>query len=467
MKLERILLAVGKYTICGKRCPKVKWIYVYYRPNEHNFHPAFVEPMLGRLGPPSSATNTAAVLYSNALARDVDARVTQCIIDRPIDAFMAWRGALVPEWGNFDTLRIAFEAGRPFDTFVSTRFPDASDAPSWLQTDDGKLGAPGTHAFVSDTLERSRALMRSDPTIAIGADSNPFDLDDGAVVDTASGSASSEDFGGVGGRANLSTHASSPFLSEIIDDDGTPLLLIEKDGGMFYVSRIINKSGKHATKLINSAGMQEYICAVQSEYGLTNEQVCDLRLSPDGNNQGYYVHFLVAIEVAAKCDVRYKVEINKLVTRYMVGDVTTEESKAVSMALARSVGITSRDGDVRALDPVEFVGFKRRVTMEMHDKMRLKEMQIADLEKRIELDHDTYDNMRHRREELEHQIKGLEVELASASPYYRSWKSIYQEMRDMGWEHEKRMRAMRDKVAERDQKIADLQLELQSGAEVE
>ena len=71
---------------------------------------------------------------------------------------------------------------------------------------------------------------------------------------------------------------------EIIDRNGNPLLFIEKETGMFYISAMIRDKGKNATNMLNGTELQKYIGAIQIEYNLTRDQVCALRLSPDGAN---------------------------------------------------------------------------------------------------------------------------------------------------------------------------------------
>jgi hypothetical protein len=426
----------------------------FYECEKGAFHPAFVQPMLARFGshlPDAKVTNASAIVYANALVSDVNAQITQYVSKRPLKSIVAWRGALLPEWGQFDIERIGYELGRSYDAFIADNFSDPSDAPPWLQLVDGKLASPGTHAFISDSLDRTVALIRSHPSIGPMASDNAF-----ASALDGGGTYTNGVIESTNGHVIVDASATSAFFSELIDSNGTPLLLIEKETSMFYVSAMIRKHGKHATNMINGAEFQEYIAIIQDQYGLTREQVCTLRLSPDGNNNGYYVHYLVAMEVAAKCDVRYKLEMNTIVARYLRGDVTTEESKGVAKALARSVGVITRDGDVdRAGGPVAFAAFKHRLTQEMGDRIDGKDSLITDQAKWLKSSENDISRLEKTNDGLRSEIAELKKTLTLKSPYYIAWKMAEKEVRDVYASCGLRMRVMEDKVATMVQKESE------------
>ena len=226
---------------------------------------------------------------------------------------------------------------------------------------------------------------------------------------------------------------SEDFISELVESDGTPLLFVEKSTGMFYVSQIARKYSKQKpNKIVKADNFREYVEEVKAQFNLSEEQAIECRLSPDGNNDGYYCHFLVALKFAAIVSRPIELKMYTILARYLIGDVTTAESRTAARFMARSLGVVSRDPAAPAApETVEIAGFKRRLAMEVHDQAASRDAVIADKVEELKSSERSNDILRDRVAEKDEENAALKAEMARDKPYYRAWKRLYDEKRDL------------------------------------
>jgi len=95
--------------------------------------------------------------------------------------------------------------------------------------------------------------------------------------------------------------------------------------------------------------MGEYVDAVMRLFGLTKEQIMNKRARVEGDTPGWWLHPMLALKVAGKCDPMIEAKVFSVFLRFITGEVTTEDSKIAASAMARSIGrisvasLTSRE----------------------------------------------------------------------------------------------------------------------------
>ena len=387
---------------------------------ESTLHPTFLEPMLRRFGDNISPANERVIEAANALAAEVDNNITKFLLPSSIFVPFPPRN---PEWGKYDMVDIRARLGDAFAEFDLEAEGDGKHS-AWL--------------FSAVTLARSSALMRSHPTFdSIRSDITLFDDGMRTSDETSDGGTSTGPVDAISKQSVTYVPKkwevdNSLFVSEIIGDDGEPLLFIEKETGMFYVSSMAAKFDKDSHAIMNTKGIKKFIDEVKLLFNLTQEQAMEKRLSPHGTNNGYYCHFLVALRFAASVSCSLEVKMYAILARYFMGDVTTTESRAAARFMARSLGVVSRDpAAIAAPETVEIAGFKRRLAMEVHDQAASKDAVIAEKVKELKSSERSNDILRDRVSEKDEENAALKAEMAQDKPYYRAWKRLYDEKRDL------------------------------------
>ena len=81
---------------------------------------------------------------------------------------------------------------------------------------------------------------------------------------------------------------------------------------------------------------QEYIDGLSHEAGKSPSSLVQ-RVYGQGSQQATWGHPELAIDVAGWCSVKFKLKVNRLVARYLKGELTTEESKTAAAHLPEVV----------------------------------------------------------------------------------------------------------------------------------
>jgi hypothetical protein len=175
-------------------------------------------------------------------------------------------------------------------------------------------------------------------------------------------------------RRPLPTHDATvlPFLQALLGDDGEMITELRTSDGKVNATKMCQtastrlKKKKKFADFLAVAKVHEFLLALADELGV--EVGVDfekfgggisLRQKGDGGNHvlqkvdklievisggkhaGSWIDARVAIRLAEWCSVKFSVQTNGVIYRYMLGEVTTEESRAVAQAIAKST-VSSR-----------------------------------------------------------------------------------------------------------------------------
>ncbi len=137
---------------------------------------------------------------------------------------------------------------------------------------------------------------------------------------------------------NMTTkeHAQSVVYS-LQNEDGTAMTTMRLTDGyvnLTLMTRACRKKLKDYTRLKSS---QEYMQGLSEEVGMNGPSSLVQQVHGKGSQQATWGHPELAIDVAGWCSVKFKLKVNRLVTRYFKGELTTEESKAAAELLPAAV----------------------------------------------------------------------------------------------------------------------------------
>ena len=126
---------------------------------------------------------------------------------------------------------------------------------------------------------------------------------------------------------------------------------------------------------------KEFLEELSSSVGLTILEIVQCRVG--GNHSGTWVHPNVAIDLASWCSPKFQVAVTNLVTRYLSGQITTEESKEVSkVANDTTFLVTSFHMKqvfyIGIVDCPEFKGVKVGTTDNLRKRIKDHKREIGD-----------------------------------------------------------------------------------------
>ena len=97
--------------------------------------------------------------------------------------------------------------------------------------------------------------------------------------------------------------------------------------------------GKKLGNWNNTRTSKDVIQAVSDEVGIATSSLVIQETGYGPGKQGTWVHPDIAVEVAGWCSLKLKIQINRLVSRYLRGELTTDESRAAAEEAAKVVHV--------------------------------------------------------------------------------------------------------------------------------
>jgi hypothetical protein len=166
------------------------------------------------------------------------------------------------------------------------------------------------------------------------------------------------------------------------DNDETIITDINLTTGFVNATKMCKSAGKFWNNYYENKRTKEFLKELSSNTGIP---VLDLVISKRGGgttNTGTWVHPDVAIDVASWCSTKFQVAVAKLVRRYMSGELTTEESKAVA-AIANDANVLVTSFHLKRvvyfgkIDTDEFKGIKVGFTDDLKQRESTHKREIG------------------------------------------------------------------------------------------
>ena len=135
--------------------------------------------------------------------------------------------------------------------------------------------------------------------------------------------------------ASADNHARSLVYS-LQTEDGTPITAMRLSDGYINLTAMTKACKKQLHDYTRLKASQEYLQGLSTDTGIT----CALLVQQKhgkSNQQATWGHPELAIDVAGWCSVKFKLKVNRLVARYLKGELTTEESKEAAAHLPEVV----------------------------------------------------------------------------------------------------------------------------------
>ena len=150
----------------------------------------------------------------------------------------------------------------------------------------------------------------------------------------------------------------SAVVYSLKDDNGSPITQLRLADGYLNLTAMSTACHKKVNNYTRSKGAQEYLAALSQDLGLEPDVLLQHQYT-SGGAHATWGHPELAVDVANWCSVRFRLKVNRLVTRYYRGELTSEESRAAAELLPQVVQPVQR-----AVDVVEWKG-KREVAKQL------------------------------------------------------------------------------------------------------
>ena len=141
-------------------------------------------------------------------------------------------------------------------------------------------------------------------------------------------------------------------------DDGKAITSMRLSDGYINLTALAKACKKKLNDYTRLKSSQEYLQGLADDTGIV-PGVLVQQQHGQGDQQATWGHPELAIDVAGWCSVKFKFKVNRLVSHYFRGELTTEESRAAAELLPQVVRPVQQ-----ALDVAEWSG-KREVAKQL------------------------------------------------------------------------------------------------------
>ena len=134
---------------------------------------------------------------------------------------------------------------------------------------------------------------------------------------------------------NLENHGKS-FVYSLQTSDGTPITIMRLSDGYINLTAMTKACKKKLNDYTRLKASQEYLLGLSDDTGITASRLV-MQQRGQGSQQATWGHPELAIDVAGWCSVKFKLKVNRLVLRYLKGELTTKESEEAAAHLPQVV----------------------------------------------------------------------------------------------------------------------------------
>ncbi|KAK9816104.1 hypothetical protein WJX74_003750, partial [Apatococcus lobatus] len=135
---------------------------------------------------------------------------------------------------------------------------------------------------------------------------------------------------------NMSSDTMPNFVTELTDRKGNRLEVEMRADGYFDATKMCKSGGRRLDKYVDFSKTRDFLEELGSSLQLPihNGEGAMIK-SARGSAGGTWVHRKVAINLATWISPRFEVLVTDIVDRYLTGQITTEESRAVAAEVER------------------------------------------------------------------------------------------------------------------------------------
>ena len=130
----------------------------------------------------------------------------------------------------------------------------------------------------------------------------------------------------------------SGIVHALTGKDGKLITEMRLSDGYVNATKLVQAAGKKMNHWSSIKKTKEYLDAFAGQAGVAASSLVQQQHGK-GADQATWVHPEVAVDIAAWCSVAFKIQVNRLVTRYLSGQITATESAEASKKAAEEIDV--------------------------------------------------------------------------------------------------------------------------------
>ena len=122
------------------------------------------------------------------------------------------------------------------------------------------------------------------------------------------------------------------LIHTLTNGDGKLITELRMEDGYINATKMAKAAGKKLSNWLQNKTTRDYLEGFSIEAGIAASMLVQQKHGK-GDQQGTWVHPEIAVDVAAWCSVPFKIQVNRLVVRYLIGEISSSESAEVGQNL--------------------------------------------------------------------------------------------------------------------------------------